>query len=442
MTAYEIPQTNIKSQMTSINSNISDYQQISADLTTLQSAADNLSQTQLWNQVSGQSNNTQIATALSSAGAQTGSVSFNVLQLAQAQVLASNSTVSSTSAVVATGPFLLSGSASGEGVTSLSGSGLTLGQHSVAVTSALSGGSTQGSTALGSSVTITSGVNDQITANVNGTAQTFTIAAGTYTSAQLAGAIQTASTVSGSPLLQASVNPQGQLQLNTSLLGTGASLQITGGDALSSLGLSTQSSASTGTAGVVSLDGTATTVNNVNAGSTVTVSNSSGGSVTMGVGSAGLTTGTFSASEISPGGGTLADVVSSINAANAGVNASAVEVSSGNYLLQLSSTTTGVGGQVTLDTSGFNSSLGGFKTITAAQDAQVQVGGAGGYVVDSTSNSLTGLMQGTTINLLSAQAAGSSPVTVTVPVWPDWARYCSASAAASLGSRVIWPVDR
>jgi flagellar hook-associated protein 2 len=414
MTAYEIPQTNIKSQMTSINSNIADYQQISADLTNLQSAADNLSQTQLWNQVAGQSNNTQVATATSAAGAQTGSVSFNVLQLAQAQVLASNSTVSSTSTVVATAPFLLSGTASAEGVTSLSGSGLSLGQHSVSVTSALSGGTAQGSTALGSSVTITSGVNDQVTANVNGTSQTFTIAAGTYTPAQLASALQTASSSGGSPLLQASVNAQGQLQVGTTLLGSGASLQITGGDALSSLGLAAQSAASTGTAGTVSLDGTSTTVNNVNAGSTVTVSNSSGGSMTLGIGSTGLTTGSFTASEISPSGGTLADVVSAINAANAGVNASAVQVSSGSYLLQLSSATTGVGGQVTIDTSGFNSALGGFKTITAAQDAKVQVGGSGGYVVDSASNSLTGLMQGTTINLLSAQAPGSSPVTVTV----------------------------
>lgn len=414
MQAYEIPQTDLSNQYAALQSKMNDYQQISSDLTQLQSSADQLNQTQFWDQTQASSNNSSVATATSTAGAQTGTVSFNVLQLAQAQTLASNNTVSSTSAVVNTSPFLLSGDAASVGVSSLAGSGLTLGAHSFDVTSALTGGTATGSSALASSITITSGVNDQITANVNGTAQTFTIAAGTYTQSQLAAAISSASSSSGSPLLQAQVTPQGTLKLGTTLLGSSSSLQITGGDALSSLGLTTQATASVGSAGSVTLDGTATAINNVNAGSTTTLSSGSGGSVTLGVGSFGLTQGTFSASEVSPGGGTLSDVVSAINSAGAGVTASAVQVSPGNYIMQLSSNTTGSAGQIVMESSGFNSSLGGFKTVTAAQDAQIQVGGSGGYVLDSSSNAVTGLMQGTTINLLAAQAPGSGPVNITV----------------------------
>lgn len=414
MTAYEIPQTEIQGQITTMNANLSAYQQIAADLTNLQSAADNISQTQLWNQTMATSNNTQVATATSSPSAPQGSVSFNVLQLAQAQTIASQNTVSSTSTVVNTSPFLLSGTAYGYGVTSLTGSGLALGTHNFSVTTALSGGTATGSSPLASSVTITTGVNDQIAATVNGTAQTFTLAAGTYTPAQLAAAVSAASVVSGSPLLQAKVNSQGEMAVGTTLLGSSASLQITGGDALSSLGMAAQTTASVGTAGSITLDGTANSVNNINANTTVSLTGASGATVTMGVGSFGLQAGSFTASEVSPGGGTLADVVSAINAAGVGVTASAVQVASGAYRLQMSSATTGTSGQIVFDSSGFTSVLGGFNTITAAQDAKLQVGGSSGYAVDSASNAVTGLLSGVTINLLSAQSSGATPVTVTV----------------------------
>lgn len=414
MTAYEIPQTELQGQITTMNANLSAYQQIAADLTNLQSAADNISQTQLWNQTVATSNNTQVATATSSPSAPQGSVSFNVLQLAQAQTIASQNTVSSTSTVVDTSPFLLSGTAYGYGVTSLTGSGLALGTHNFAVTTALSGGTAVGSKPLASSVTITSGVNDQIAVNVNGTAQTFTLAAGTYTPAQLAAAVSSASVVSGSPLLQAQVNAQGEMKVGTTLLGSSASLQVTGGDALSSLGMVAQTTASVGTAGSITVDGTANSVNNINANTTVSLAGVSGATVTMGVGSFGLNAGSFTASEVSPGGGTLADVVSAINAAGAGVTASAVQVASGAYRLQMSSSTTGTAGQIVFDSSGFTSVLGGFNTITSAQDAKLQVGGTSGYTVDSGSNAVTGLLSGVTINLLSAQNSGATPVTVTV----------------------------
>ncbi len=415
MTAYKLPQTDIQNQINQLNSNVNDYQQLAGDLTQLQSAADAISQTSLWNLMSASSSNSAVATATASPGATPGSINFNVNQLAQAEVLASAKSVSSTSSTVATSsPFLLSSSAAGNGVTSLTGTGLALGTHSFNVTQALTGGTATGSTALASSTTITTGTNDTISATVNGTAYNFTIAAGTYTQSQLASAIDTASTVSGTQLLQATVTPQGNLKIGTTLLGSSASLQVTGGDALSSLGMAAQSSASTGTAGTVTLDGTSNSINNINAGTTVSLSDGTGGTITAGVGSYGLSQGTFSAQEVSTGNGSLSNVVANINNSGAGVTASAVEVASGSYILQLASNTTGTNGAIIMDQTPFTSYLGGFNTITQAQDAKLQVGGSTGYILDSASNNVTGLLSNVSINLQSAQAAGSTPVTVTV----------------------------
>lgn len=415
MTAYKLPQTDIQNQINQLNANVNDYQQLSGDLTQLQSAADAISQTSLWNQMSASSSNSAVATATASPGASPGSISFNVNQLAQANVLASSQSVSSTSSTVATSsPFLLSTSAAGNGVTSLTGTGLALGTHSFDVTQALTGGLATGSTPLAASTTITTGTNDTISATVNGTAYNFTIAAGTYTQSQLASAIDSASTVSGTQLLQATVTPQGDLKIGTTLLGSSASLQVTGGDALSSLGMVAQSTATTGTAGTVTLDGTSNSINNINAGSTVSLSDGTGGTITAGVGSFGLSQGTFSAQEVSTGNGSLSNVVSNINNSGAGVTASAVEVASGSYILQLASNTSGVDGAIVMDQTPFTSYLGNFNTVTQAQDAKLQVGGSQGYILDSASNNVTGLLSNVSINLQSAQPAGSAPITVTV----------------------------
>lgn len=415
MVAYELPQADIQNQINQLNSNLNDYQQLSSDLSSLQTASDAISQNFLWNATTAASSNSSVATATTTSGAQPGSLSFNVNQLAQAQVIASTNSVSSTSSVVANSPILLAVGAGQYGVTSLAGSGLTTGSHSINVTSALTGASTTGTSQLAGSTTITAGTNDTITANVNGTAQTFTIAAGTYTQSQLAAAVQAATTSSGTPLLNAGVSSTGDLQLNTSLLGSSSSLQITGGTALSALGLAAQTGASTGTAGAVNLDGgTSVAVNNVQSGSTVAVAGPNGSSVTLGIGATGLSTGTLTANEIGIGGGSLSSVVSAINSATAGVSASAVQVGSGAYVLQISSNQTGTNGAITMSNSSFSSSLGTMATVTAAQDAQIQIGGSTGYTVDSSSNAVTNVLQGVSINLVSAQPPGSSPVTLTI----------------------------
>ncbi len=413
MQAYEQPQVDIQNQINALKTNLNDYQQLSSDFLNLQTAANNLNSASDWQVTSATTSNPAVATASTTSGATPSTISFNVDQLAQGNVVAGANTVSSLSSTVASSNFLLSSSAAGFGVSSLAGSSLAVGTHSFDVTQALTGGTATGTSALASSVTIGS-ANDTISATVNGTAETFTIASGTYTPSQLAQAISTASTVSGTALLNAKVNSRGQLEVGTSLLGSSASLQITGGTALSALGLSTQSAASVGTAGSITLDGTTTAINNVQSGTTTSLTDGSGGTITMGIGAFGLAKGSFSATEVSAGNGSLSSVVANINAANTGVTASAVQVGTNAYILQLASNTTGTSGNITVESAPFSSALGSFNTVTAGQNAVISVGGSSGYELSSQTNTVTGVLPGVSINLVSAQAPGSSPVTLSV----------------------------
>ena len=119
---------------------------------------------------------------------------------------------------------------------------------------------------------------------------------------------------------------------------------------------------------------------------------------------------------VSTGDGTLAGVVDGINAAQAGVTASMVQVSPGAYALQLTSTTSGA---TTLSVDGdpfAGSALGQVSEITAGANALLQVGvaadGSGGYAVERTSNTISDLLSGTTLTLLRQDA--TVPVTVRV----------------------------
>ncbi|MDA8196397.1 MAG: flagellar filament capping protein FliD [Actinomycetota bacterium] len=410
MSAYKLPQTDIGNQINQISSNLTDYQTIQNDLSSLQNAADSINQTVSWDQTSVASSNSSVATATAAPGTPTGTVSFNVNQLAQGNVLMSNTPVSSTSTIVASAPLLLAQGAASLGFASLSaGSGLTIGSHSIVINSALSGATISG-TSVASTTTITSGSNDTVSATVNGTAQTFTLAAGTYTQSQLASALQSAS----GGLLNVAAASNGGLTVSTASLGSSSSLAITGGTALGALGLTANSTAVNGTAGSITVDGTANTVNNVAAGASVSLTSGTGGTITTTVGATGIATGSFTANYLNVNSGSLADVVSAINGAGIGITASAVDLGSSQYVLELSSGSTGSNSQISVDTNVLSSSLGGLKQVVAAQNAQIQIGGSGGYTVSSQTNQVTGVMQGLTINLASAQVPGSQPVTLSL----------------------------
>lgn len=430
--SYMQPVNDLQAEQANLGSLASTWQQINSDLAALQSAAEAVSTPAGWQSTQASSSDTSVATGTTTQGAQTGSVSFTVNQLAAANSLISQGSVGAASDVItSSADFLLSRGAAGIGFQSLAaGSSLGLGSHSISVTQSSAAASTTGTTALGSSTTITTGSNDTINVTLNGTAYTATIAAGTYTPSQLASAVTSAiNTAVGSSTandVQASVGPGGNLTISTLEQGSSASLQVTGGDALATLGLSAMSSATLGTNAVVSVDGYANTLTSVLAGSSVSLTSGTGGSVT-GVVAPGshLTAGLVSATNVSTGNGSLSDVVSSINAANAGISASAVQ-SGSSYYLQLSSSATGTANDLSVSTSAFaSSSLGTLGTLTAGANAEITLGTSGsGPLVTSSSNTFQGILNGLNVTVLATSA---SPVTITVS--PDSSTTASAVQA-------------
>jgi flagellar hook-associated protein 2 len=409
MAVYEQPLTNLQTEQSTINTKITDYQAINTQLLSLQQAADALAYPAAFNEAyAAASSNSSIATASVSSGTQTGSLTFAVDQLAVGSTQISAGTVASPNDIVSSGSVLIGSGGTALGITSMdAGAGLAAGKHTIAVTQSSSGATVSGGTPVAASTTIGAS-NDQLDVAIDGTAQSFTLAAGAYTATQLAQAVEAAS--GGS--LTASVSASGELSVATAEQGSAASLQVTGGSALSALGLSAGSTVA-GTDGVVTVDGTSTTVSDIaGSGTTSVVLNSgTGGSVTVGI-TGGLSAGAMTASNISVGGGSLSSVVSAINNAGVGVTANALQVGTNSYALELTSNGTGTGASTTLDAQAFaGSALGALITTTAAQNAVVSVGGTGGYQVTSQSNSLSGLLPGIAINLVSVSAA---PVTITV----------------------------
>ena len=100
----------------------------------------------------------------------------------------------------------------------------------------------------------------------------------------------------------------------------------------------------------------------------------------------------MTAQNVSVGDGSLASVVAGINGADAGVTATALQVGTNQYALEVTSNSTGTAGAATVDTQAFSSSsLGALQTTTAAQNAIVSIGGTGGFQVTSPTNTVTGL---------------------------------------------------
>jgi flagellar hook-associated protein 2 len=409
MAVYEQPLTNLQTEQSTVNADIADYQAINTQLLALQQSADALADPSAFSEAfSAASSDPSVATAAVTSGTRAGSLTLAVDQLAVGSTQISAGTVASPDDVVSTGPILVGSGGAALGITSLdAGGGLAAGTHTVAVTQSSAGATIVGGSPLADSTTI-DGANDQLDVTVGGVAQTVTLASGTYTPDQLAQAVGQAA--GGG--LTASASTSGVLSIATTEQGSAASLQVTGGSALTALGLSA-GSAVIGADGVLSVDGTATTVSDIAGSGTtsVTLDSGSGGTMTIGI-SGGLAVGSMTADSLSVGDGSLASVVSAINGAGIGVTANALQVGTDSYALELTSDATGTGASTTIDAQSFaGSGLGALITTTAAQDAVVSIGGTGGYQVTSQTNQVAGLLPGVTVDLTSAS---STPVTITV----------------------------
>ncbi|HEX3003207.1 MAG TPA: flagellar filament capping protein FliD [Angustibacter sp.] len=105
-----------------------------------------------------------------------------------------------------------------------------------------------------------------------------------------------------------------------------------------------------------------------------------------------------------PADGSLQSLVNAINGTkDAGVRAAAVQVSPGQYRLQLTGTSTGAANTFSLTgTGGAPLTSVSFSDVTSAQDAVLHVGDpAGGYDITSASNTIEGVMPGVTLKVTS-----------------------------------------
>jgi flagellar hook-associated protein 2 len=408
MAAERAPQDRLVQRVSDAQARIKAYQSLNTKLASLRDVGAALASPTGWTTMKATSSASAVATATAGAGALGGSLSFTVNQLATAASVISTGSVASLSSVVASGPILVSSGGPAVGVSTFGGSGLALGSHSIKVTQASAGAAKVATGSLGTTTAIVAGANDTIDVEVDGVAKTYTIAPGAaYTNADLATAITSASNGD----LKASVDGSGHLVLTTADEGSQATLRLTGGTALTDLGLTgaeVGGAASVGVDGAFEVDGTVTAVNDVRVGASVVLSSGTGGTVTATFGG-GMRVGTVKAKEVDTGDGSLSAVINAINGANVGVSASAIQATPGQYRVQLASSATGSAGAVSTDTSGL-AGLGSFTSFGSAQDAMVTIGsGSGAFTVTSSSNQVSGVLTGVTLNL-----AGTGAATVTV----------------------------
>jgi flagellar hook-associated protein 2 len=400
----------VTAQISAANAQLLAYAQISADATTLQSAAKAISSQVSWQALTATSSNPNAVSAAAGTGSSVGNLTFSVDQLATAgSVRSANIFSSGTAAVAADTAILLATGGQAYGFSTVaSNDSLAVGSHTITVTQASAGATKLGGTALGAS-TVIDGTNDTLQLSIGGNPLTLTLAHGTYTPAQLAAAVQAAGTAAGAPLA-ATLDPSGRLQIATTQEGSTATLQITGGNALSGLNLTTDGTPITGVDGKVQVDGGAIqTFSSVTAGQTVTLTAPTG-AITA-VLSGGLRTGTLNATNVGTGDGSLQSVVNAINGSGSNVIASSVQVGTNQWRLQLTSGTTGVMNDLNVSGSEFAAGTGGLVAVNAAADAQLTVGtGPGAFTVTSGSNIVSGLLAGVTLTLLGTT---TQPVTVT-----------------------------
>lgn len=372
-------------------------------------AAEKLQYTSAFTKYTSSVSDDSVISASISGSAAPGAFSFVVNRLASAHGLRSIGTVSSDNVAITTADVLAVASATADvGISSVrAGAGLGEGDLEVRITQSSAGARSTGSV-LGGFTMINAGVNDTIDVTINGAARTLTIADGVYDQTGLANAVQAAIDATGGGAT-ASIDAAGALAITTTREGSSATLQITGGSALATVGMSVDAAARTGTDGLVDIGGTITTVTLAEEGQAVALDTGAGTlDVTL---SGGLRVGSADVAVVSTGDKSLADVTAAINAANNGVTASAVNVSDGAWRLQLNSTTTGLDGEIAIDTSVFTG-LGGMIESSAAQDAQITIGsGPGAYTVDASGNTFSNVIAGVTV---TAKKVSADPVTVGV----------------------------
>jgi len=129
------------------------------------------------------------------------------------------------------------------------------GNHALNITQLATQGKAVGAVTLGGSTTITLGVNDTLAVSIDGTTATVTLAAGSYTAAQMATEIQSkingASALSAAGLAVTASQAAGVLTLTSNRYGSSSTASVTGGTAQATLFGSTTDTAGLNVAGTI-----------------------------------------------------------------------------------------------------------------------------------------------------------------------------------------------
>jgi flagellar hook-associated protein 2 len=378
---------------------------IRGDLSSLGTLVRDFRLNSAWTGLKATSSDPTAVSLTSHSSATTGAYSFRVTSLATAASKYSTNTFASTSSVVApTGGGLFSASGTEAlGFQSVSGSGFVAGEVGLEVLQSSTNAKLDSIVDIPAVPIQIDGANDGIDVTVDGFNYTITLGHATYNSeGELATALNDALAASGAgSKVTAQLNASNRIQLTTTGEGSSHTIAVNGGTALAALGLTAGATAA-GTDGIVSVNGTNTTVTDASAGVHLTLPGGGGGTIS-GVLSGGLRQGTAQASQTSLAGASLAEVVNAVNKANLGYTAAAVNTGNG-YRLQLTARETGAGSSFTPDPDIFGATV--FTTLSAGTDAQITIEGANPYTVSSSTNTFSGLLPGVdvTVNVTTTTA--------------------------------------
>lgn len=405
MQVERAPAQVMATKKTAFDAQVTAWNDIATALGTLSTAGGELLTSQKMALYSATSSTPTVASASVTAGASVSptTVSFRVDQLATAHQVASNGVASASSTLGAGTTTLGAGlPALGIGYARADGS-LSAGAHSIVVTQATGAASIVGGF-WGGSVSI-GPANNEVTVVVNGVTRIVQIAQGTYSSLQaLAGAVGAAVGVDVSVTAAG-----GRLQMSTVAEGSAATLQITGGSALASLGLSAGGPVS-GTDGVVTVDGVTNTITSAGAGVQTTLTGATGALTAEFTG--GLREGSATAHVIRSGASaTLSDIAAAITAADSAIKTQTIDVGTGTDPVRLvaTATSTGAAKSFTLDMSGYTGMTDGAETLVAGRNAQLTIGG---LTLQRATNTVTDLIPGVSVALASAKPDTDVVITI------------------------------
>lgn len=379
-----------------------------------------------------------LLTATAGPGAVTANHTLRVTQLAAAQQLSSSTTFASAATAVGAGALLLvkapelAGLAAG--YTGAVATSAATGAVTLDVTQASAAAKLSGTAAAAASTTLTGGGggNNRLNLTINGTARAVTIAAGTYTQAQLATAIQNGLNAAGATGITVT-NNAGVMEFTTTRQGSAATISVQAGTANTALRLPAAGTVATGTNAIVNVNGAATTITQVEAATNQVL----GGITLSGVTGFKLGTTTMSVARTAAGA-TVTDLAAAVTASG-GATGAVVSDGAGGFKLQISGTTTGAAPALQVLQTGMTPADIGFTTTRTAADAQFTLDGV---AQTSKTNTVDGLITGVSLTLVAPGGATDVTLSVTAekaavagtPSTPDQAATAGTAGTAAAGT--------